>query len=250
MKSPIFVAASAVLFCFVFGCQDEAKKADFEKSRLQAKLEEQNAERHAHEQGTDGPKAEGIPDATADRQEEQAHPGEEAQNSLQPPEKIMDAIGLKPGMVIGEVGAGWGRFTVHLARRVGDNGLVYANDIDKGALAILEQTIKKNGLGNIKIILGQIHDPCFPPRSLDMAFMINVYNAFEDPVRFLRNITPALKPGGTLAIVLDDPAKSGGESERSATREAFLASVNKAGYKVEKEETFLPRDGLYVLRLK
>jgi SAM-dependent methyltransferase len=83
-----------------------------------------------------------------------------------------------------------------------------------------------------------------------MAFMINVYNAFEDPARFLRNIAPALKPGGTLAIVLDDPAKSGGESERSATREEFLASVDKAGYKVEKEETFLPRDGLYVLRLK
>jgi hypothetical protein len=83
-----------------------------------------------------------------------------------------------------------------------------------------------------------------------MAFMINVYNAFEDPVRFLRNIAPALKPGGTLAIVLDDPAKSRGESERSATREEFLAGVDKAGYKIEKEETFLERDGLYVLRFK
>mgnify|MGYP001088365770 CR=1 FL=1 len=52
------------------------------------------------------------------------------------------------------------------------------------------------------------------------------------------------------AIGLDDPAKSGGESERSVTRDQFLASVDKAGYKVEKEETFLPRDGLYILRLK
>jgi hypothetical protein len=71
-----------------------------------------------------------------------------------------------------------------------------------------------------------------------MAFMINVYNAFEDPVRLLRNIAPAFKPGGTLAIVLDDPAKSCGESERAATREQFLANVDKAGFKVEKEETF------------
>jgi len=59
-----------------------------------------------------------------------------------------------------------------------------------------------------------------------------------------------LKPGGTLAIVLDDPGKSGGESARSATWEEFLAQVDKAGYKVEKEETFLQRDGLYFLRLK
>jgi L-ascorbate metabolism protein UlaG (beta-lactamase superfamily)/precorrin-6B methylase 2 len=168
----------------------------------------------------------------------------------QPPGKIMDAIGLKPGSVIGEVGAGTGRFTVWLARRVGKRGLVYANDIDETALHCLEKESQKYGLDNIKIILGKTHDPCFPPRSLDMAFMINVYNAFEDPARFLRNIAPALKPGGTLAIVLDDPAKSGGESERSATREEFLASVDRAGYKVEKEETFLPRDGLYVLRLK
>jgi SAM-dependent methyltransferase len=248
--APVFVGASVVLLCFAFGCRDEAEKAELEKSRALAKVEEQNAEKHAHEQGAGIQDSAGVPDASASRQDELTHPGEEEQNSLQPPEKIMDAIGLKPGMVIGEVGAGWGRFTVHLARRVGNNGLVYANDIDKGALNLLEQRSKRSGLGNIKIILGQVHDPCFPPRSLDMVFMINVYNAFEDPARFLRNIAPALKPGGTLAIVLDDPAKSGGESERSATREEFLASVDNAGYKVEKEETFLERDGLFVLRLK
>jgi len=210
MKNAAIALDLAVLLCFAFGCQNSAAKVE----------------------------------------QEMTHPDEERQNRLQPPEKIMDAIGLKPGMVIGEVGAGWGRFTVHLARRVGNNGLVYANDIDKGALDILDQRSKRAGLNNIRIVLGQVHDPYFPPGSLDMAFMINVYNAFEDPDRFLRNIAPALKPGGTLAIVLDDPAKSGGESERSATREEFLASVDKAGYKVEKEETFLQLDGLYVLRLK
>jgi len=242
MKNPILVGALAVLLCLAFGCQKKAEKAELEKSSAQPEIP--SAEKHGHGQDA------GIPGAPANRQDELTHPGEESQKRLQPPEEIMDAIGLKAGMVIGEVGAGWGRFTVHLARRVGNTGLVYANDIDKGALDLLEQRSKKNGLANIRIVLGQVHDPCFPPRSLDMAFMINVYNAFEDPVRFLRNIAPALKPGGTLAIVLDDPAKSGGESERSATREEFLASVDKAGYKVEKEETFLQRDGLYILRLK
>jgi len=229
MRNPVLVGVLAVLVCLVVGCQKKAEKA---------------TEAHGHEQ------AAGVRETQAVPKDDLTHPGEERQNRLQPPEKIMDAIGLKPGMVIGEVGAGWGRFTVHLARRVGEKGLVYANDIDKGALTLLEQRAKESGLGNIKVILGEVHDPHFLPGSLDMAFMINVYNAFEDPGRFLRNIAAALKPGGTLAIVLDDPAKSGGESARSATRDEFLASVDKAGYKVEKEETFLERDGLYVLRLK
>lgn len=234
----MFTLSLVLLMGFASCCQNKAEKLDLAESKSH-----QAAGKHAHAQDAS------ILCAPANRQEELAHPEEEILNRFQPPDKIMDAIGLKEGMVIGEVGAGWGRFTVHLARRVGNAGLVYANDIDKGALSRLEQRIKENGLTNIRTVLGQVHDPCFPPQSLDMAFMINVYNAFGDPVRFLRNIAPALKPGGTLAIVLDDPAKSGGESERSATREEFLATVDKAGYKVEKEETFLKRDGLYVLRL-
>jgi len=235
MRNTIMVASLVSLLCFTLSCRSKTERAE---------LEEQNVEKLAHGHEADLLKAPAI------RQDEMTHPEEENENLLQPPEKIMDAIGLKPGMVIGEVGAGFGRFTVWLARRVGNNGVVYANDIDKSALEFLERRSKQGGLDNIKIVLGQTHDPCFPPRSLDMVFMINVYNAFEDPARFLRNIAPALKPGGTLAIVLDDPAKSGGESARSATREEFLASVDKAGYKVEKEETFLQRDGLFVLRLK
>lgn len=72
-----------------------------------------------------------------------------------------------------------------------------------------------------------------------------------EPVKPLPEIQSAQKHTDRQdAGIPDDPAKSGGESERSATREELLASVDKAGYKVEKEETFLQRDGLYVLRLK
>lgn len=233
MKKSLFNVALSLLLCLASNCGNVADKA----------------EPGIHSRGQEAGRPE-EPEAPAGQHDRLTHSGEERLNQVQPPDRIMDAIGLKEGMVIGEIGAGWGRFTVHLARRVGDAGLVYANDIDKGVLALLEQRIKKSGLANIKIIIGEVHDPLFPARSLDMAFMINVYNAFEDPVRFLRNIAPALKPGGRLAIVLDDPAKSGGESARSATRDQFLAAVDQAGYKVEKEETFLERDGLYVLGLK
>ena len=61
----------------------------------------------------------------------------------QQPEKIMDVIGLKPGMVVGEIGAGDGRFTVHLAKRVGPVGRVFANDIDDRALAELRDRVNR-----------------------------------------------------------------------------------------------------------
>ena len=60
-------------------------------------------------------------------------------NKRQPPDMVMDAAGVKPGMVIGEVGAGRGRYTVHLSDRVGEAGKVFANDIDAEALAFIQE---------------------------------------------------------------------------------------------------------------
>ena len=148
MKNTIMVASLVSLLCFTLSCRSKAERAE---------LEEQNVEKLAHGHETDLLKAPAI------RQDEMTHPEEENENLLQPPDKIMDAIGLKPGMIIGEVGAGFGRFTVWLARRVGNKGVVYANDIDEGALEFLERRSKQGGLDNIKIVLGQTHDPCFPP---------------------------------------------------------------------------------------
>lgn len=180
-------------------------------------------------------------------QDKMAESWEETINHTQPPQKVLEAIGLRPGMVVGEVGAGRGRYTVRLAERVGPGGIVYANDIDRDALDYLSRRCQANSLNNVKVIAGELHDPGFPPRSLDMVFMINVYNSFEDPVRYLRNIAPALKPGGTLAIVLVDPVKFPGVPKRSATREQFLASAGRAGYRLIKEETFLLHDNIFVL---
>ena len=171
-------------------------------------------------------------------QDKMAQSWEETVNKTQPPEKILDAIGLKSGMVVGEVGAGRGRFTVRLAERVGPSGLVYANDIDRDALDYLARRCQSNALENVKIVTGQLHDPCFPPKSLDMAFMINVYDYFEDPVLYLRNIAAALKPGGRLAIVLVDPVKFPAVPKSSATREQFLASAEQAGYRLERRRPF------------
>jgi ubiquinone/menaquinone biosynthesis C-methylase UbiE len=170
-------------------------------------------------------------------------------NLLQPPVKIMDTIGLKPGMVIGDIGAGRGRFTVWFADRVGDKGKVYANDILERSLRHLEQRCERLGFTNVITCLGTVVEPNIPDKVLDIAFMINVYHHLEKPVELLKNIVPTLKPDGILVIVEHEPEKSGYATE-STSEEELVKQAAEAGYKLERIETFLARDNIYFLKKK
>jgi ubiquinone/menaquinone biosynthesis C-methylase UbiE len=169
-------------------------------------------------------------------------------NKLQPPKEIMDAIGVKSGMILGEIGAGTGRMTVWLADRVGEEGKVYANDIDRKALDHLERRCKKDNLHNVVTILGEVEDPLLPKNTLDLAFMINVYHHLDMPVALIKNIIPSLKPTGILAIVDADPDKSNFGPGHSTPMEEMLKQLDEAGYKLIRVETFLPDDNIYICR--
>jgi SAM-dependent methyltransferase len=172
-------------------------------------------------------------------------------NELQPPDKVLEAIGVRPGMVIGEVGAGRGRYTVHLARGTGPEGRVYANDIDAGSLAYLRERCQRDGVGNVVTILGKMDDPLFPPAGLDLVFMVNTWHHLARPVVLLRNLVPALRPGATVAIVEHDPDKSGAAFRRESTsRETMQGQADEAGFEVVRVETFLETDNIYILRPK
>ncbi|MBN1273065.1 MAG: class I SAM-dependent methyltransferase [Candidatus Aminicenantes bacterium] len=123
----------------------------------------------------------------------------------QPPEKIMDTAGIKPGMVIGEVGAGRGRFTMHLTRRVGPKGKIFANDIDAEALAYLRELCKRANINHVKTILGEETDHLFPKKFLDMIFMVWTYHYVKKPLPLLKNLPRSLKPGGTVVLVEPKP---------------------------------------------
>ncbi len=170
-------------------------------------------------------------------------------NSLQPPDKVMDAIGVSPGMVVAEIGAGRGRYVVQLAVRVGDNGKVYAEDIDAEALKYLEKRCARWGLENVETVVGNVMDPKLPEGKLDLIFVISSYHHFEDPVALLRNARSALKPDGVLAIgewfPTDERPQSGTTSEK------MEAQMNAAGYILERMETFLKanRMNIYIFRI-
>ena len=129
-------------------------------------------------------------------------------DSVEQPEKVMEVTGVKPGMVIGEIGAGRGYFTFWLSRGVGEKGKVYANDIDRSALASIERTCAEEKITNIETVLGTVEDPRFPRESLDMVFMVNAFHDLERPLELLANLLPDLKPDATVVIMDRDPART------------------------------------------
>ncbi len=170
-------------------------------------------------------------------------------NLRQPPAKVIEAIGLMPGMVIGEVGAGTGRVSVWLAQRVGPGGHVYANDIDENALDRLKARCERAGLGNLTTIVGTVTNPRFPPRSLDIAFMTNTYHHLEKPVELVRNLLPSLKEKGILAIVERDADRTA-YKEEATRKDDFVKQMAEAGFEVVGIETFLQEDNIYIARPK
>jgi len=178
-----------------------------------------------------------------------AEPVEREYNVWQPPEKIMDAMGLEAGMVIGEIGAGGGRFTVWFADRVGECGKVYANDIDMGALLHLKKRCKKHKFANVVARIGKGTDTNIPAGVLDIAFMIGTYHHLDKPVDLIRNIIPTLKHDGILVIVENDPEKSGWTSH-TTPKDVLIRQVDRAGFELVKIETFLARDNIYFFHPK
>jgi SAM-dependent methyltransferase len=177
--------------------------------------------------------------------------GERWTNNRQPPDKVLAAIGVQPGMVIGEVGAGRGRYTVQLSAKVESAGKIYAEDIDRGSLDHLKERCANAGIRNVEIILGKVDDPQFPKSTLDMVFMILTYHHLAEPVALLKNLIPSLKPDATVVVVDPDPVKDRDRSGRESTsKEEIEKEAGEAGFVLVRVETFLEKDNIFILRAK
>ncbi len=175
-------------------------------------------------------------------------PREARANEIQPPGLVMDILGVRPGMVIGEVGAGRGRVTVHLADRVGGKGKIYANDINAASLEYLQARCGRLGLANVETILSRTDDACFPKDSLDQVFMAWVYHHVDAPVPLLRSLLPSLKPWGVVAMAEPKPSHTEKEG-RVLTRESVGREARAAGFVLDAViEDKLKEDDIFILR--
>jgi len=159
----------------------------------------------------------------------------------QRPDQIMDAMGIADASIVADVGAGSGWFTIKLARRVGPRGTIYAQDVQVEMLNAITRRVQREGLQNVRPILGRGSDPRLPARSLDAVLVVDAYHEIEDRVTMLANIARALKPQGRIGVVdfkLDGTGPGPAPEER-VSPDVVVKDAERAGLRLIRQEPFL-----------
>ena len=166
------------------------------------------------------------------------------------PARAIEALDIKPGMTVADIGAGSGYYTVRLARKVGADGKVYATDIQVGMLSMIQRRAAIEKLTNIVPVLGAADDPKLPPGSVDLALMVDVYHELAAPQAFVRRLREALKPDGRLVLI-----EFRKEDSRVPIKEEHKMSVAEVrqelsadGYAIDRVIDVLPWQHIIVLK--
>ncbi len=160
----------------------------------------------------------------------------------QHPDQVIQSLGIQPGDRVADVGSGEGYFTFRLSKAVGQNGKVYAVDIDEDRNQYVENKAREKGYKNIEIIVPKVHDPLLPESGVDMIFTSNPYHHLEDRTHYFLNAKKYLRPNGRVVVI--DFRK--GAFRHFTERRVVLDELQAAGYELEKEHTFLPKQNFLV----
>jgi 2-polyprenyl-3-methyl-5-hydroxy-6-metoxy-1,4-benzoquinol methylase len=149
----------------------------------------------------------------------------------QRPDQIMDELGIAENSVVADLGAGSGWFTIRLARRVLPKGIVYAEDIQRQMIEVIDRRVKRENLHNVITTLGTPEDPNLPTGALDAVLIVDAYHEMEQPVALLRNAAKALKPEGRIGIVQATMAGGGPgpPMDERVDPERVIREANAAG---------------------
>jgi SAM-dependent methyltransferase len=160
----------------------------------------------------------------------------------QRPDQIMDAMGIADGSVVADIGAGSGWFTIRLARRVGPQGVVYAEDVQKEMINAISRRVGREGLSNVRYVLGLKNDALLPKGSLDAVLVVDAYHEVEDRVAMLASLLRALKPQGRIGVVdfKLDGTGPGPSPEERVSPDVVVKDAEKAGLRLIRQEPFLP----------
>ena len=167
------------------------------------------------------------------------------------PAEVIAAMGLKPGDMVGDIGAGTGYFSRRFAKAVAPEGKVYAVEIQPEMLEKMADLCAKDGVTNIVPILGTETDPLLPDAALDWLFLADVYHEFQQPEPMLAKMLASLKPGGRVALIeyrlLGDTSRHIREEHRMSVKQV-LAEWQPAGFQLVDLLEFLPSQHLFIFQ--
>ena len=169
-------------------------------------------------------------------------------DSEEEPDHAIDVLKIAKGSTVADLGAGSGYMTVKLAKKVGPEGKVLANDIQPGMLELLNKRLAKSKISNVSTILGSQDDPRLPIDAIDLVLMVDVYHELSQPQLMLRHIRASLKSGGRLVLLeyrKEDPNIPIRPEHKMSVAEAKL-EVEAEGFKLTKTNEDLPRQHILI----
>lgn len=145
-----------------------------------------------------------LPDRPVAKIVTSAYSTEEKRDANGEAERVMDRLGIRPGVRVADIGAGDGYYAVRLARRLGSSGTIFAQDVEAKYVKRLQERMRREGIAGVKLILGLPRDPKLPPNSIDVAILSHMYHEIENPYEFLYRLRPGLAPGAHVGVIDND----------------------------------------------
>ena len=168
-------------------------------------------------------------------------------------EEIMDRLHLGAGDIVADIGAGSGFFTIPFSSRVGEKGLVFAEEIQIEMINYISRKVEVQELKNIRVIFGKPEDPSLLDNFFNLVFLANTYHELEKPFLMLENIKKDMRHSGRLAIIDWDPAKQspfGPPIEAKVPKNTIIKEVERVGFELIEKHNFMPYHYFLVFKKK
>jgi ubiquinone/menaquinone biosynthesis C-methylase UbiE len=164
------------------------------------------------------------------------------------PDTALDAVRIAKGSTVADIGAGSGYMTVRLAKRVGPDGRVFANDLQPQMIELLRRRVEREKITNVTLVQGTVDDPKLPSASVDLELMVDVYHELSQPQIMLRRLREALKSGGRLVLLeyrKEDPTIPIRFEHKMSVAEARM-EVEAEGFTLSRVDESLPRQHILI----
>ena len=168
------------------------------------------------------------------------------------PDQALDEMNIRPGMKIGDLGAGVGYMSLRMAKRVGPTGKIYAVDLQPGMLDLLRKRAAAENITNVEPVLGEVADPKLPAGQMDIVLMVDVYHELSQPQVMARKIRESLKADGRLILLeyrAEDPSIPI-VAEHKMTVDQVKRELEAEGFIMQRPIESLPIQHLLILMKK